>query len=490
MGNEYRSILKATSIFGGTQLLQIGVGLVRTKLVAILIGSAGLGLSSLYLSSITMYCTIFGLGINISVVRDLSKAYDEGDMQRFSQVVKVFRRLLLVLSIAGTAAVILMSPQLSEWSFKTADHVSDFCALSLIVLLQLLSQGNSAVLVGMRRIKDLAASSLIKSVAALVIIVPFFYFWGLKGVVPGLVASTAIDYLVTWLYVRRIELPSYPITRSDMSTTGLPLVKLGAAMVIAQLLGSVSGYGINIVITRWGGLSDLGLYIAGIGMTAKAVELVFAAMSADYFPRLVTSLSDRERMNNTINRQSEILLYLCVPLLALMMVGAPLIISMLLTAEFQCMQHFIRVLCLGMIFKAASYALGYVVLAQGNKKIYLLLEGIYGNVMNLILAVGMYYFWGLTGLAWSFVVGYVLYLVVVSVVCRVRYHYRQDIDQLLRLFISIASLGALLALSYVLDSYSYYAAGGCIALVLVIYNLRILNRKTQLLSYVKTKLRK
>jgi len=74
MAQQYRSILKATSIFGSTQILQILVGLVRSKFVALLIGATGMGLSSMYMSSLTMIITIFGLGISSSVVRDLSKA--------------------------------------------------------------------------------------------------------------------------------------------------------------------------------------------------------------------------------------------------------------------------------------------------------------------------------------------------------------------------------------------------------------------------------
>jgi len=45
---SYRRILKSSSIIGGASFLNIVVGLVRTKILAVLLGPAGVGLVSLY----------------------------------------------------------------------------------------------------------------------------------------------------------------------------------------------------------------------------------------------------------------------------------------------------------------------------------------------------------------------------------------------------------------------------------------------------------
>jgi len=488
MGQQYKSILKATSIFGGTQILQILIGLVRSKFVALLIGATGMGLSSMYMSSLTMIITLFGLGINSSVVRDLSKAFDENDMERFSVIIKVFRRILLILSASGLLCVVLMSPLLSKWAFGSPNKALDYCCLSLIVYFTLLAQGNDALLIGMRRIKAMAMCSLIGSVVTLAASIPFFYFWGLKGIVPGLIISTVANYLVTYFYVRKICLSENRITWDQVKSYGRPMIILGVAMVFASLLGNVTTYLINVSITRLGGLADLGYFNAGISMTMQSVMLVFSAMSADYFPRLVASLSDNDRMNDTINQQSEILLYLSVPLLSIMIIGSPLIITILLSSEFQIMQHFIRVLCLGMLFKAVSYALGYVSFAKGDKKVYVFLEGIYGNVVNLILSVGMYYLWGLTGLAYSFVVGYAFYFIVITVVDRYRYHYKRSLALTRELIYSILILVSFLVFSYMLHGSVYYIVNLSLLSVIIFYYLKKLNQKTKLLSYVRTKI--
>ena len=485
--SQYRSILKATSIFGGTQILQMMVTIIRSKFVAILIGSTGMGLSSMYMSSLTMIITIFGLGLGSSVVRDLSRCYGENDMYQFSVIVSVYKRILTFLSIAGALFVIAISSLLSEWAFKTKDYTTDYCWLSLIVFFTLLSSGNSALLVSMRRIKDTAASGIIGSIVSLITSIPLFYFYGIDGIVPGLIVSTFANYIITWLYARRITLEKCEITRQDIHKHGFSLISLGVTMIIASLIGQFTTYLINISISRFGGLSDIGFFNAAMGITMQVLSMVFAAMAADYYPRLVASMSDEDKMSETINEQSEILLYIAVPILAMFMVIAPIVIQFLLSEEFLVITTFIRIVCMGMLLKTASYALGYASFAKGDKKIYFFLEGGYSNITNLLLSVSFYYLWGLTGLAYSFVVNYILYYVIISYVDCKRYHYKISRDVKLITLVSFASIGILLLLNYLVSGIVYYSIASVLAIMLTVVFLYKLNTKTELLSVLKAK---
>ena len=59
---SYRQILKSSSIIGGASVINILIGLVRTKIIAVLLGPTGIGLVSLYtglLSTATAVATIW-----------------------------------------------------------------------------------------------------------------------------------------------------------------------------------------------------------------------------------------------------------------------------------------------------------------------------------------------------------------------------------------------------------------------------------------------
>ena len=68
----YRHILKYTGIFGGVQGLQLVLGLLRTKLMAILLAPSGMGLASLFQSTSQFLSQATNLGVSMSAVRQLS----------------------------------------------------------------------------------------------------------------------------------------------------------------------------------------------------------------------------------------------------------------------------------------------------------------------------------------------------------------------------------------------------------------------------------
>ena len=172
------------------------------------------------------------------------------------------------------------------------------------------------------------------------------------------------------------------------------------------------------------------------------------------------------------------------------MVVAPVIIRILLSEEFLVITSFIRILCLGMLLKTAAYALGYASFAKGDKKIYLFLEGGYANIANLILSVSFYYLWGLTGLAFSFVVNYILYYVIISYVDKKRYQYEVSKDVIVITTISFLSLGILLLLDFLIEGWIFYFTASVITSVTVIYFFVQLNKKTDLLQLVRSKILK
>ena len=67
-------IIKTMGLFGSVQGLVLLCGVVRTKLVALWIGAAGVGLFSIYNSAIDLVVTVAMLGIAASAVRDIAAA--------------------------------------------------------------------------------------------------------------------------------------------------------------------------------------------------------------------------------------------------------------------------------------------------------------------------------------------------------------------------------------------------------------------------------
>ena len=98
---SYRHVLKYTGIFGGVQGLNIVMGLVRTKLIAILLGPSGMGLASLFNTTVSFVSQSTNLGVAFSAVRHVSELYDKGDQDALEHFVKVIRGWSLLTALLG-----------------------------------------------------------------------------------------------------------------------------------------------------------------------------------------------------------------------------------------------------------------------------------------------------------------------------------------------------------------------------------------------------
>ena len=116
--DSYNHILKYTGIFGGVQGLNILIALVRNKIVAWLLGPAGMGLASLFNSSVNFISQATNLGISFSAVRHVSELFDAGDEERIRHFIMVVRGWSLLTALLGMLVCILLGPFLSESTFS------------------------------------------------------------------------------------------------------------------------------------------------------------------------------------------------------------------------------------------------------------------------------------------------------------------------------------------------------------------------------------
>lgn len=406
--NSYRNILKRISTFGGVQLFNILVTLVRGKFVAMFLGPEGMGISSLYTSATGTLQQISGLGLNVAFVKETASAKENA--VELPHVLAACLRLIVFTSLLGGLASILLSPLLSMWTFGTPDYTVGFMLLSLSVSLSVAGVGYLSLLQGLGEVKRLAKASLVGGLSGLCCGVPLYYFFGYDGIVPGIIISSATTFLFYYISFRRSAgvRPS-----SFLWSEHKPLVRRLLATGIVLMIGSVSGslvsYVINAFVRMAGSVEDVGLFQAANSLTNQYVGIIFSVLALDYFPRLAAAKSNLSQFNEIINRQIEIDTLIITPLLLLLMLTTPLIIRIFLTVEFMSVIPLIRWLALGVMIQAIAFPLGYVFISQDNRKIYIWMEVVLSNGVWLICSVVFYYMLGLIGLGVS--------LVVRSVIC-------------------------------------------------------------------------
>ena len=413
---SYKNIFKATSLFGGTKVIEVFINLIRGKIIAVLLGPAGMGLNGLFVSSISMINNIAGLGLNYSAVRDISKANECGDIEKLSRTIRIYKRWLFASALLGFIAVVSLSPLLSRFAFKSGEYTWAFMLLGFMVLFNILSSGNASLLQGTRNLKLYAIDSLSGTLVALVVSAPLYFIFGIKAIVPALILSALVSYLLSALFTSKVKIINARVSWKETYSGGLEMVKLGVAMMLATTIGSLVSYLLNNFIINSGSVAELGMYQAGMSITSQSIGLVFIAMAVDYYPRLSAISDDNSKVRDMVNQQGEVTLLIATPILLLLVIAAPIIIQILLSKEFMPITGFIRMLAFGMMFKASSYSIGAISFAKGDRKVFFLLEGIYTNISMLVFSIIGYMINGLEGLAWAFLIMHFVYFVLINIV--------------------------------------------------------------------------
>lgn len=480
----YRSIFKATSLFGGLQVYQILIGIVRSKFIAMLLGPSGMGIASLYTTATSFIKSLSSMGLASSAVRDVSQAYGTGDQDKINIIITVLRKLVWMTGILGMILVVVGSPILSNSTFGNYEYILPFVVLSVTVLVDQLTVGQNVILQGTRRLKNLAKSSAIGSTIGLLVTIPLYYIWGVDGIVPTLVIISVVSYLLAKFYARQVPFSKQIVSFRETISQGSIMLKMGLAMSVNGFLVSFSAYILRVFIMHQGSISDVGFFTAGFAIVTTYVGMVFSAISTDYYPRLAAVNEDNEKCCSLINQEGEMGSLILGPCLIGCIVFMPLIIRILYTDEFSSASDYVLWASLGMMFKLVGWVVAFVFLAKSAMKLFLINE-IFGLSYNLVLSLLGFYFDGLRGLGIAFSLGHLIYAVVVCVITHYSFKYTPSISFLKVYFCELFMIVVSLVVVIMTKGVYAYALGSFLLLFSGVYSIWELNKRMDLIGFIK-----
>jgi len=484
---SYKSTFKNTLAFGGLQIITIFLNLIKGKFIAIYLGPVGIGVNNLLLTTMNLITTFNDLGLDLSAVRNLSEAHETENEEKSNRTIAIVHKLFFYTALLGAVISVVFSPLLSYFTFGNYDYTVSYLLLSLFVFFTTLSKGQQTVMRGLRRINFIIKSGFYGTLAGVIISIPFYYFFSIDGIVPTIIITSLSSLILSWYYYQKIPRVKLHISNLEVWQEGKQMMKLGLMLVFSILIGMLVKYLISVGVGRIGNIKDVGLYAAAMSISGQYVGFILASLGADYFPRLAAVSHDTKEINRVVNEQSEIVLLLATPLLIIMIITSPLLIKVLLTKEFFAITDFIRFIALGSFFQLASYCMGYISFAKNDRKTYLIMEGLVGNVFNLILSLILYYFYGLFGLAVSYLALYVIYFIVIIITTGKLYNFKVHKESSKFFLISFAFIFLVFLCFYLSNPYMAYGSAITLFILNAFYSYHHLNRRLNIVNLLKQK---
>ncbi len=471
--------MKATSIFGGVQVFQIIIQIIRSKFIAILLGPIGMGIAGLLTTTTNFIGVLADFGLGTSAVKDIAAAHGTGNETRIATVAIVLRRLVWITGMLGTLVTLILSPWLSQLTFGNHKYTTAFIWISCTLLFTQLTSGQMVLLQGMRKIQYLAKANLYGSLLGLIITVPLYYKLGIDGIVPGIIIGSLISLSLSWFFFRKIDIRPIKVSLVRTIAEGKGMLTMGFTISLSVLLSVGASYVVRIFISRTGGLADVGLYNAGFSIVTIYVSMIFNAMGTDFYPRLSAVSHDNTLCNQTVNQQAEIAILILAPILIVFLVFIHWVVILLYSIKFVPINVMILWAALGMFFKVIIWLMGFLFLVKGNIKVYFWNE-FASTVYTLILNLIGYHLYGLTGIGLSFFVSYLLAMVQAFLIGKLKFSFSFE-TPFIRLFIFQfgLALSAFIAVQFLPNPYPYLAGVLIIALSLWL-SLSELNKRIEL----------
>ena len=424
---SYRKVLNATSLFGGVQFINIILRLIRSKAIALLIGPIGMGISNLLLTTMELINGLTNLGLERSAVKDISLANTNSNSKSVAITISILKKLVWLTITVGVILMVLSAPWLSEIAFGNKDYTISFRWISIALLFKQLSSSQLAILQGLRKLKSLAKANLLGNFIGLLITLPLYYYYKIDAIVPAIIIATFMSFVFTYYYSHKLDIESVTISRKEAVSEGKGMINLGVMLSLSSLITLLVAYIIRIYIgsaneTEELGLIDVGLYSAGFVILNSYVGIIFNAMGTDYFPRLSEIANDITKLRKTVLEQATVAILLITPIIVVFLACAPFIIVILYSHEFSPIVAMVTWGILGMIFKAVSWSMGYMIIAKGDSKVFIKTAIGFNTILLSINIIG-YHFGGLEGVGISFFIYYIIHFIAIRIITYYRYDF-------------------------------------------------------------------
>jgi antigen flippase len=369
--SSYRGMLKTTSLLGGSKAITIVVSIIRTKTLALILGPSGIGFLGVLTASIELARVVFSFGLDAATVRNI--AQNHTDRIALSHLYRISQWTGIVLGVVSGIIFGLISPYLSNHFFGDSSKIWCFLVGAGSILFAPLMGVQLAFLQGIKQPKALAICQIVASLVSSVLSIVLTIFFGINGAILSILAFSLASLLINrlfvckFLYSERSGLKFYDVFNGFKA-----LIFLGSAFAINGIWLTLSNW-LNIsFLTEYFRTGDavlqIGLFSAASMLGNFYINILISAMSADFYPQLISIANDKIKVKELFNHQTRLCMAIGVPVSTSMIIAAPWLLQILYSKEFAEAKDVMRLILFGMTIRFISCPLGFSLFACGTPR--------------------------------------------------------------------------------------------------------------------------
>lgn len=449
-------------------MVNIVLGIVRSKLTAVFLGTTGIGVIGLLQSVIDLSRAATGLGLDTGATKNIA-TIDTSNRVEVEKTLYMVNAWYLITALLGAVFCIVFAEALSIWAFETDAYTLHIAGLSIAVFLITVTAGITSSLQGLRKIPYMALVSSIGSFLNLLVMIPIYYYWRIDGIVPMYIVTSLVTFIVGSYFYKRIGFKPIKIPSRECIQRGKGMLVLGLFLVLAGILSTVSLFLVRAYLNREAGLEAVGLFQAAWIITALIWGIVIRSTNAEFFPKLCAIVEKKEATKRFVNEQTYIVLLIISPITIALVTYGEYVLNILYTSDFVSAASTLRWHLLGAFFKMAATPIATIMLAKNKGSLHLLCEILFWGVY-LVSCYFLFPYFHLEATGMAYLIAYIVYIPIVLIASYKITGITWKLSIVLMLLINTVFIALIY---WVLDSYQSHSLllGSCVLILSLSYSL-------------------
>ncbi|MEO8378958.1 MAG: hypothetical protein ABI779_04765 [Acidobacteriota bacterium] len=380
-----RELLRAVAKTVVGSFAALLMGTVAVKTIALFIGPEGVGLFSLLRQTQQVAIVLAMVNGQNALVQGI--ACREGEER--ARYISVAFWIVLVLAAVVLIVFATMPGEITRWLLGRSDPSARgaFRLLSLSILFGVVSAFSVGILNGHGMV---GRASLIQFTNYLVIaLLTYPLVVGIVGassslagafgwlLVAGTGAAAVVAVSIVWrARLLRVHAPTWT---AESAGAARHFLTLSSGLLISGVVAVAVPLAVRSLVIRGFDLEGAGIFDAAWTLSMSYVLIVLTSFSSYYLPTL-SGLHHPEARRELIARVLRVAIILMLPLVTMVIVFKPLVITLLYSREFTPSLSIMRWMLIGDYFKVMSWVFSYTMLAYADLKMFIGTEVIWGTL--------------------------------------------------------------------------------------------------------------
>lgn len=406
-------IVKVFSLTSISTLVKMCTGLVSVKVVASIIGPAGVALVGQLNNFASIMMSFASGGINSGITKYVAEF--KKDESYIARLLSNALKITAICSLICSLFLIVMHRQLSEMIMLSPDYGYIFIIFGFTIFMYAINNMLISIINGFKEFKRYVYVNIANSIFGVIFTVTLVLCWQLEGALIAAVTFQSIMIFITIFMLRKVSWLKLSNFKKKLSRAiaskyfRFTLMTLTSALTVPVVQMILRGYVMKeispVEAGWWEGMNRI---------SNMYLMVITSSFTVYYLPRL-SEISDRLELRHEIFKAYKVIVPMLLGGFILIFFLRFFIIRLLFSPDFFPMSHLFAWQVAGDFFKICSWLLSFLMVAKAMTKMYMATEIIFAATW---LAFGLLFVSlnGVVGLCQAYLVNYILYFTVMIII--------------------------------------------------------------------------